>query len=314
MDQMNQRIDGLLVFQRISQPVIDHMNNGEGTSHHRGQTAYGRLTKLEFPKFNGEDVQGWLYRVNLFFTIDIIQEDAQKLMLVSMHLFDHALNWHKQFLKRNMDNVTWHQYEEGIKERFDHFNEDPMVKLKNLKQVGSVQAYQDSFEVLLNKMQDATLAIPKSRYTALLSANKAASTPFLSKSGGYAAKSNTLALPTSPQTVVAGYEEEIKDEDSVDSKIDQVVVRKEEVMPQVSLNVMNRVNSYQTMRINGHVGKQVVHMLVDYGSTHNFLDLQDSKRIGCRMNKMCPLQVAVANGQVMSSVYVQEFQVEPARA
>ncbi|GJX19251.1 reverse transcriptase [Tanacetum coccineum] len=165
------------------------MNSGEGTSHHRGQTAYGRLTKLEFPKFNGEDVQGWLYRVNLFFTMDRIQEDAQKLMLVSMHLFDHALNWHKEFLKRNMDNVTWHQYEEGIKERFDHVNEDPMVKLKNLKQVGSLQAYQDSFEVLLNK--------------------------------------------------VAGYEEEIKDEDSVDSEIDQVVVRKEEVMPHVSLNAMN---------------------------------------------------------------------------
>ncbi|GJZ45980.1 reverse transcriptase [Tanacetum coccineum] len=152
MDQMNQRIEGLLVFQQLSQPVIDRMNNGEGTSNRRGQPAYGRRTKLEFPKFNGEDVQGWLYRVNMFITMDRIQEDAQKLMLVSMHLFDHALNWHKQFLKSNGNNVTWIQYEAAIKERFDPVNEDPMVELNNLKQVGSVQAYQDSFEVLLNKV------------------------------------------------------------------------------------------------------------------------------------------------------------------
>nr|GEW56588.1 reverse transcriptase [Tanacetum cinerariifolium] len=56
------------------------------------------------------------------------------------------------FLKRNGDNVTWQQYEEGIKERFDPVYEDPIVELKFLKQVGSVQAYQDLFEALLNKV------------------------------------------------------------------------------------------------------------------------------------------------------------------
>ncbi|GJR16168.1 hypothetical protein Tco_0798820 [Tanacetum coccineum] len=50
------------------------VNSGEGPSQKRetfgGQRggnnggAYGRLTKVEFPKFDGEDVQGWLYRVN----------------------------------------------------------------------------------------------------------------------------------------------------------------------------------------------------------------------------------------------------------
>ncbi|GKC74058.1 hypothetical protein Tco_1119941 [Tanacetum coccineum] len=239
MDQMNHRIEGLLVFQQLSQPVIDRMNNEEGTSNHGGQSAYGRLTKLEFPKFNGEDVQGWLYRVNMFFTMDRIQEDAQKLI--------------------NGNNVTWIQYEAAIKERFDPVNEDPMVELKNLKQVGSVQAYQDSFEVLLNKvdqpeayaislfiggfkdeiglamrmirptkltdvyslakMQEATLAIPKS-------------------SPGHKCSGQMYCLE------VAGCKEEIKDEDCVGSELDQVVVREEEVMPQVSLNAMNGVNSY----------------------------------------------------------------------
>ncbi|GJU04239.1 hypothetical protein Tco_1114577 [Tanacetum coccineum] len=289
MDQMNQHIEGLVVFQQLSQPIINHLNNGEGTNNRGGQPTFGRLTKFEFPKFNGEDVQGWLY-------------------------------------KRNEDKVTWHQYEEGIKERFDPVNEDPMVELKILKQVGSVQAYQDLFEVLLNKvdqpeayaislfigglkdeiglavrmfrpnkltdayslakMQEATLAIPKSRYTSLLVANKTAITPFVSKSGGYAAKSNTLALPAPPQTMGpnrprkqltqqemaekrANCEEEIKDEDCVDGELDQVVVKEEDVMPQVSLNAMNGVNSYQTMRIKGHVGKKVVHIEIPPKRSHD---------------------------------------------
>ncbi|GKF51404.1 hypothetical protein Tco_0147871, partial [Tanacetum coccineum] len=33
------------------------------------------------------------------------------------------------------------------------------------------------------------------------------------------------------------------------SELDQVVVREEKVMPQVSLNAMNGVNSYQTERL-----------------------------------------------------------------
>ncbi|GKE41500.1 retrotransposable element Tf2 [Tanacetum coccineum] len=271
MDQMNQRIDGHLVFQQISQPVINRINKGEGTSNHGGQSSYGRLTNLKFPKFNSEDVQGWLYRVD--------QPEAYAISL---------------FIRGLKDEI-------GLVVR--------IFRPTNLTDVYS-----------LAKMQEATLAIPKSRYTALLNDNKVASTPFVSKSGGYAAKSNTLALLAPPQSVrcspghkcsgqmyyleVAGCEEEIEDEEYVGSELDQVVVREEEVMPQVSLNAMNGVNSYQTMRIKGHVGKQVVHMLVDCGSTYNFLDLQAAKRMRCRMSKMCPLQVSMANGQVMSSVYM----------
>ncbi|GKC38484.1 reverse transcriptase [Tanacetum coccineum] len=140
--------------------------------------------------------------------VDGIQDDAQKLILVLMHLFGNALNWHKQILRRNGDTVTWQRYKEGIKEIFDLVNEDPMVVLKNLKQLGSIQAFQDMFEALLNKVDrleayviEATLAIPKNRYTPLLSTPKNVVTPFVAKSRGCGAKGNTLALPAIPQTI-----------------------------------------------------------------------------------------------------------------
>nr|GEZ52260.1 putative mitochondrial protein [Tanacetum cinerariifolium] len=64
-----------------------------------------------------------------------------------------ALNWHKQFLKRRGDTVIRKLYETEIEERFDYVYEDPMVELKNLNQVTSVQVYQDLFEALLNKVE-----------------------------------------------------------------------------------------------------------------------------------------------------------------
>ncbi|GJT06736.1 hypothetical protein Tco_0841198 [Tanacetum coccineum] len=70
---------------------------------------------------NTEDVKGWVYRCKQFFKIDGIEE-ARKVELASMHLFGAIY-------------------------------EDPIVDLKNLKQEGSVQQYQESFEALLNKVE-----------------------------------------------------------------------------------------------------------------------------------------------------------------
>ena len=55
------------------------------------------------------------------------------------------------------------------------------------------------------------------------------------------------------------------------------------------------------MRVSGYVGKQVIHILIDCGSTHNFMDVQTAKRIGCPVQAMCPLQVEVANGNTLTS-------------
>ncbi|GJX72498.1 hypothetical protein Tco_0309669 [Tanacetum coccineum] len=73
--------------------------------------------------------------------------------------------------------------------------------------------------------------------------------------------------------------------------------------PLISLNALNGMNTYRTMRVKGCMGRNVLHVLVDSGSTHNFLDLQVAKKLGCRLRKICPLDVSVANGNVMFSTY-----------
>ncbi|GKB27942.1 retrotransposable element Tf2 [Tanacetum coccineum] len=74
--------------------------------------------------------------------------------------------------------------------------------------------------------------------------------------------------------------------------------------PQITLNALSGLNSYQTMRVRGRVGKQVVHILIECGSTHNFLDIHTAKKLGCRLAKTTPMQVSVANGQRMMSTSV----------
>ncbi|GKC88258.1 putative mitochondrial protein [Tanacetum coccineum] len=63
------------------------------------------------------------------------------------------------------------------------------------------------------------------------------------------------------------------------------------------------------MRVRGHVLKQILHILMDSGSTHNFLDLYMAKRLGCKIRNTCPLEVSVAGGSKLISQYmVKDFQ------
>ncbi|GKF81814.1 hypothetical protein Tco_0240416, partial [Tanacetum coccineum] len=98
----------------------------------RQQTQYSRLTKVEFPKFSGDDVRGWIFRREQFFLINIIHED-QKVRLLSVYLFDKALMWHRQFLKVHGENVTWHVYRDAIIQRFGIVFDDPIAEFKNVK-------------------------------------------------------------------------------------------------------------------------------------------------------------------------------------
>ena len=75
----------------------------------------------------------------------------------------------------------------------------------------------------------------------------------------------------------------------------QMVVQ-EEVVPHISMNALTGMNTFQTMRINGRVGSQRIHILVDSGSTHNFLDVTTAKKLRCEVVKIPAFMAAIANG------------------
>ncbi|GKB86764.1 hypothetical protein Tco_0959036 [Tanacetum coccineum] len=132
-----------------------------------------------------EDVQGWLYRIHQFLTIDHIEDDSHKIILVSMHMSNKELNWQKRFLKRFRENVAWEMYKRDIMMRIDSVYEDPMVELKNLKQITYVQLKDEIGMAVrmfkptkltdvycLAKMQEQTINVLRNRHAPLLSTPK----------------------------------------------------------------------------------------------------------------------------------------------
>nr|GEV28394.1 hypothetical protein [Tanacetum cinerariifolium] len=79
--------------------------------------------------------------------------------------------------------------------------------------------------------------------------------------------------------------------------------------PHISLNAINGTNTYQTIRICGHVGKYKLHILVDCGSTHNFLDLSTAKKLGCQLISTSPMQVEITGGSNILTNF-KEFRME----
>lgn len=61
------------------------------------------------------------------------------------------------------------------------------------------------------------------------------------------------------------------------------------VHPYISLNALAGVTVYQTMRVKGLVGKHTIHILIDSGSTYNFLDVHTAKKLGSNVVSTCPL-------------------------
>ncbi|KAF7126621.1 hypothetical protein RHSIM_Rhsim11G0093400 [Rhododendron simsii] len=77
---------------------------------------------------------------------------------------------------------------------------------------------------------------------------------------------------------------------------------------QISLHALSGIQSYRTMRIIGQLKKKMLHILIDSGSTHNFLDPKIAKTTGVESQPTNPLTVVVADGtKIFSKAMVKDF-------
>lgn len=108
------------------------------------------MTKIEFPKFNGDDLKSWLYKCNQYFELDNVT-GPQRVKLAAIHLEGRALLWHQNYAK-SKSIVSWSQYVQDITSRFGEIYDDPMADLKALKQTGTIQEYHDAFDNLASRL------------------------------------------------------------------------------------------------------------------------------------------------------------------
>ncbi|GJZ02073.1 reverse transcriptase [Tanacetum coccineum] len=235
----------------------------------RQANQFGRLAKVEFPKFQGDDIMGWVFKCEQFFLIDTTPE-MEKVKIDSAHLFDKALLWHRQFLKTNGENVGWGVYKKAIIKRFGSLFDDHIsaltMKRKNKPVIASNGGRYGGRVSYGNNTKASFLALP--------APNK-----------GWKPKPNTYvnALKYTPGYKCIGQfyslvvlADEVDEYFEVEEGNEELTVQDE--IPQISLNALNGSNTFQTMRITGKVGKHELHILVDYISTHNFLDVNVAKQ------------------------------------
>lgn len=94
----------------------------------KGESSYVRrlLVKLDFPRFAGIDLEGWLYQVDEYFTYHDIGDES-KVQIAGFHMTDKALKWIRG-MRRNRLLTTWKQFLEDLRERFGRDEYENMLE------------------------------------------------------------------------------------------------------------------------------------------------------------------------------------------
>ena len=108
--------------------------------------------KMEPPRFDGSDANNWIYRVKYYFD-HLMMPQAQRLHYVVMLFDPPASEWVFNYSANN-DFVTWHEFLEDVRLRFDPQSfQNYFSLIAKLTQTGSVVDYHNTFKKYLNRVQ-----------------------------------------------------------------------------------------------------------------------------------------------------------------
>ncbi|WMV32511.1 hypothetical protein MTR67_025896 [Solanum verrucosum] len=159
VQSLKDSVDGMRLHQQAKErgaasssseppPTVGHGILGPNLFH----AGNHRNHNLLFPRFNGENLKTWLYRIDQYFVVDETPVN-HRLMLVAMNLENEALAWHQAYLRcKDPPNVIgWDEYLRAITKTFGDDFTDPMLELKQLRQTGTVREFQFAFSRLLTQ-------------------------------------------------------------------------------------------------------------------------------------------------------------------
>lgn len=109
----------------IPQPVLENMTQQVPVILGRSQPEANptrhystRLSKVDFPKFDGKKVNDWLYNCDQFFLLVETQPES-RVRLASIHLEGLALQWHLNYMRGRFDAYPlWDQNTADVRRRF----------------------------------------------------------------------------------------------------------------------------------------------------------------------------------------------------
>ncbi|XP_042946164.1 uncharacterized protein LOC122279545 [Carya illinoinensis] len=130
-------------------------NHGENSGQHMLPQAgdiQPRSVRIDFPTFDGDDPQGWLYKVKQFFAFHNTLPH-HRLRLVSFHMVGKALVWF-QGLDESGLLTEWDDFVNALLICFGPSSyDDPVEQIIRLRQMGSVEEYKTAFELIANRLR-----------------------------------------------------------------------------------------------------------------------------------------------------------------
>ncbi|XP_019228846.1 PREDICTED: uncharacterized protein LOC109209936 [Nicotiana attenuata] len=295
-----------------------------------------RYSKLEFPRFAGIDLKNWLYKVDQFFSMDEVAFD-QRVKVASIHFDGEAIAWHRSFMRsrNSVLDPTWTEYVLALNERFGDGFEDHMEALKNLQQTGSVREYQlflGGLKTELNK--SVRIQSPRT----LLQAYKIARLqeevfeaqaeswgfkPRLSDSSGLLPNPNNNKLQYNPKsqipnsTIKKPFEPNFTKNNRPYGRSLTVAEMDEKRSKGLCFFCDEKYtpghkcknNKQLCSRVSDHKShcyheKRPLQVLIDTGSTHNFIDELVAAKLGCKTCSIQRQSVSVADGRKVQTASV----------
>ncbi|KAK8918580.1 hypothetical protein KSP39_PZI021790 [Platanthera zijinensis] len=123
-------------------------------------------------------------------------------------------------------------------------------------------------------------------------------------------QSYTLELVPEEEDGEAGEEGEVEGDPEYGEELIMVEEGSSEgAVPQVSFHALTGLTHFHTMRVIASYQGKPISILIDSGSTHNFIDVNAASRLQCKLTPIPMFNVAIANGRTIASAHkVEEFQ------
>ncbi|KAH9679855.1 hypothetical protein KPL71_026304 [Citrus sinensis] len=280
-----------------NQPLQNNNQQPEPAGRIGGALVQPRHIRLDFSVFSGENPTSWIFRCEQYQRLAALPE-TDVLSLAIGHLDGDAVPWY-HWLEQTMGNMTWAQFKRALVTRFGTFEDgDAVGSITKLRQTGTVIEYQRQFERLV----DRTRNLPESFFISCFLSGLREAIKIGVQMLKPASLLQTFELARFQEEYAAVSNRRIPPRPNIDDKDEQAEAFEE--FPEtvkVSLKALTGATPQNTMRLKGTLKKHGVTILIDSGSTHNFLNLSLAKQCGCPVTTTTQFQVTVADGGVISS-------------
>uniref|UniRef100_A0A2N9FIE8 Integrase catalytic domain-containing protein n=1 Tax=Fagus sylvatica TaxID=28930 RepID=A0A2N9FIE8_FAGSY len=246
--------------------------------------------KLEFPRFRGGDPTSWVYRALQFFHYYQIPEE-EKVIHASYHLDEEALIW---FQDCEHEIFNWTDFVRAVQmSQFEALSN----RIRNLSEPHNLSCFMSGLrdDVRLAVKMQGPRGLGEAYALAKIQEEYLATCRRGYRSGFDNTRNNWQSAPLA-QPVPEG-------EEGVESELEECdeEIEVEENDPEITLNALLGSPAPKTMRVTSNIKQQKAVVLLDIGSTHNFLDWKLAKNLKLTIDTSKTFKVKVANGAVINT-------------